>query len=395
MSPASFAHRPHRTTRWTSVRRVVSYPGGGGVRPSRAPRAHRPVEPVRNLARDLAPRTRSSVSYQMVLALWYSRAASGRCYSGATCHTSRGVINLKRSNRLVLLVGVFLAIVAFIGVILLMQGGDAGDRDDPNAIADRRPTRRRDRRHPARCARPGRPRQDRGQGRRRPPARLLQRHVPGHRQGRPRSRSPPASRSPADDLRLERRDHRHRSAPPCACAWRSRSTRSPASARSSRPATTSTWSWASPATSSRSSRSTRLDDTFTVVSGLNSTSVKALLQGLQVMGTLLPPPPAQDPNAPDARRRPEHGPQRPAADRHPVGRHPAVRGHQVRPAGRLDHPGPALAGRLHRPGHRRAAPGRHPGHHHRHHPQDPRRHLRRPAAGARRDRPARAGSPTP
>ena len=41
------------------------------------------------------------------------------------------------------------------------------------------------------------------------------------------------------------------------------------------------------------------DDTFTVVSGLNSTSVKALLQGMQVMGTLLPPPPAEDPNAPD------------------------------------------------------------------------------------------------
>ena len=41
------------------------------------------------------------------------------------------------------------------------------------------------------------------------------------------------------------------------------------------------------------------DDTFTVVSGINSTSVKALLQGMQVMGTLLPPPPAEDPNAPD------------------------------------------------------------------------------------------------
>ena len=35
------------------------------------------------------------------------------------------------------------------------------------------------------------------------------------------------------------------------------------------------------------------DDTFTVVSGLNNTSVKALVQGMQVMGTLLPPPPAQ------------------------------------------------------------------------------------------------------
>ncbi|HEX6869024.1 MAG TPA: hypothetical protein VF119_09480, partial [Candidatus Limnocylindrales bacterium] len=34
------------------------------------------------------------------------------------------------------------------------------------------------------------------------------------------------------------------------------------------------------------------DDSFTVVSGLNNTSVKVLIQGLQVLGTLLPPPPA-------------------------------------------------------------------------------------------------------
>ena len=33
------------------------------------------------------------------------------------------------------------------------------------------------------------------------------------------------------------------------------------------------------------------DDSITVVSGLNSTSVKLLLQGMQVLGTLLPPPP--------------------------------------------------------------------------------------------------------
>jgi pilus assembly protein CpaB len=33
-------------------------------------------------------------------------------------------------------------------------------------------------------------------------------------------------------------------------------------------------------------------NTFTVVSGLNSTSVKMVLQGMQVLGTLLPPPPA-------------------------------------------------------------------------------------------------------
>jgi Flp pilus assembly protein CpaB len=34
-------------------------------------------------------------------------------------------------------------------------------------------------------------------------------------------------------------------------------------------------------------------ETLTVVAGLNSTSVKALIQGAQVLGTLLPPPPAQ------------------------------------------------------------------------------------------------------
>lgn len=36
------------------------------------------------------------------------------------------------------------------------------------------------------------------------------------------------------------------------------------------------------------------DDSFVVVSGINSTSVKVLLQGMQVLGTLLPPPPADD-----------------------------------------------------------------------------------------------------
>ena len=35
------------------------------------------------------------------------------------------------------------------------------------------------------------------------------------------------------------------------------------------------------------------DESFTVVAGINSTSVKVLLQGLQVLGTLLPPPPEQ------------------------------------------------------------------------------------------------------
>ncbi|MEO5965656.1 MAG: Flp pilus assembly protein CpaB [Candidatus Limnocylindrales bacterium] len=38
------------------------------------------------------------------------------------------------------------------------------------------------------------------------------------------------------------------------------------------------------------------DQSVTVVSGLNSTSVKLLLQGMQVVGTLLPPPPADTGN---------------------------------------------------------------------------------------------------
>ncbi len=41
-----------------------------------------------------------------------------------------------------------------------------------------------------------------------------------------------------------------------------------------------------------------VDDSFTVVSGLNSTSVKLLIQGLQVLGTLLPPAPQQAEGAP-------------------------------------------------------------------------------------------------
>ena len=48
-------------------------------------------------------------------------------------------------------------------------------------------------------------------------------------------------------------------------------------------------------------------NTFTVVAGLNSTSVKLVLQGMQVLGTLLPPPPAVP------RRRPRRrAPRRPS-----------------------------------------------------------------------------------
>jgi Flp pilus assembly protein CpaB len=42
------------------------------------------------------------------------------------------------------------------------------------------------------------------------------------------------------------------------------------------------------------------DASITTVAGLNGTSVKALLQGLQVVGTLLPPPPADNGTTPSA-----------------------------------------------------------------------------------------------
>ena len=43
-----------------------------------------------------------------------------------------------------------------------------------------------------------------------------------------------------------------------------------------------------------------VDSSFTVVAGLNGTSVKLLLQGMQVLGTLLPPPPSDTSGQPAA-----------------------------------------------------------------------------------------------
>jgi pilus assembly protein CpaB len=44
----------------------------------------------------------------------------------------------------------------------------------------------------------------------------------------------------------------------------------------------------------------KADDSITVVAGLNSTSVKLLLEGMQVLGSILPPPPAAAQGAPTA-----------------------------------------------------------------------------------------------
>ncbi|TMC62278.1 MAG: hypothetical protein E6J17_06965 [Chloroflexi bacterium] len=110
-------------------------------------------------------------------------------------------------------------------------------------------------------------------------------------------------------------------------------------------------------------------NTFQVVSGINATSVKLLLQGMQVIGTLSPPPTAAQAQAQASRGQRE--PEQPVRDRHPRGLRPAVRSHQVLPAGRLDLARPPLSQglpRRRRQPHRPAA-----GRHHRHHPPGPRR----------------------
>ncbi len=75
-----------------------------------------------------------------------------------------------------------------------------------------------------------------------------------------------------------------------------------------------------------------IDQSITVVQGINTTSVKLLLQGLQVIGTLS----AAAAGGHRQQRRHDHGhgdvAQRPAADRDPRGRCPAGRDHQVRRA---------------------------------------------------------------
>src|SRR3954454_14363651 len=52
------------------------------------------------------------------------------------CHLSHGSgrSNLKRSNRLILLIGVFLAAVAFVGIALVLNGGGGSTRTDTPVI---------------------------------------------------------------------------------------------------------------------------------------------------------------------------------------------------------------------------------------------------------------------
>ena len=62
----------------------------------------------------------------MVLANLYSRAPPGPVPIVVRPVTRLGRMHLKRSNRLILLIGVFLAIVAFVGIVVVFQGDRGG-----------------------------------------------------------------------------------------------------------------------------------------------------------------------------------------------------------------------------------------------------------------------------
>ena len=334
----------------------------------------------------------------MVLAHWYSRAAFGRCYSGATCHTSRLGENqlealesagparrgLPRDRR-----------VRRRHPAARSGGGGGPGRPTPSptelptviATAD----------IPLGTRDPGGPGHGPGQGRRRAST-----PTPSATCRRSSARSC-ASRSPRGAA-----DHRRRPYGRPQGQILNIETARPASARMAVQVDQVTGVGTVIKTGDYVDMVVGFTaDQFPVITvdpagrhvhrssrGLNSTSVKLLLQGMQVLGTLLPPPTAQRPRRADASRgEPGHGADRPAGDRDPVGHPAAGRGHQVRPAGR--HRSPWSCAR------RTTSSTRRPtsrsrtaraGHHHRHHPQDPRRQLRRPAAGARRDRPPDATS---
>ena len=242
---------------------------------------------------------------------------------------------MKRSNRLVLLIGVFLAVIAFIAVIFL-----PGQADEPRSRQKRRQptvvaaadiplgvkvtadmvTNERPRRRAVEARPPSATRARSSAGSSASPSLL--------------ARSSPPRPSASD----HGHDRRHRGAADQASASRSRSTRSPASVRSIKPGDYVDMVVGIPSDKFPVITTNPADDSFTVVAGINGTSVKLLLQGMQVLGTLLPPPPLRTTSGQEGQPPPErtagHGAQRPAGDRHPRGRRPAGRSHQVRPARR-------------------------------------------------------------
>ena len=188
----------HPTARRTTVRRAVSCPSR--ARPVRVGPA---TSPDRTLQASLHRAWISCRFLLMVLALWYSRAAFGAVLEW--CHLSHqlsGRTNLKRSNRLVLLVGVFLAIVAFVGILLLVAGhqrrqpADAAPTTGPVVVATADiPLSARDPGRPGR-----RPRRSPDRRSRRAPSRTSRRSSArsSASRSRPAPRSPPTTLSGGD-----------------------------------------------------------------------------------------------------------------------------------------------------------------------------------------------------
>ena len=224
------------------------------------------------------------------------------------CHLSHGSgrSQLKRSNRLVLLIGIFLALVAFVLILVDARTATAAATGGP-------------RRQPQRPPRSSSPRGTSSSGRRSrtdvEQSELDDHGLPAGRHRARRAWSSARSRARTSPRASSSRPRSSRAPRAASGTWRfrratspwpSRSTRSPASARSSRPATTSTWSPGSPApTRCRSwsrrpapgGATPRPNATAPPRAGFipevlpyNSTTVKTLVQGIQVLGTLLPPP---------------------------------------------------------------------------------------------------------
>ena len=333
-------HGPYPTTRRTPVRRVVS------LLPARAVwcgcECRRP-----NLARNLAARRISCRFLPMVLAHWYSRAAFG----GATVVPP--VTPRLGENQL----------EAFESIGPARRGLPR-DRRLRRHPAARRPAPAAAPTEPAvpttSCRPSSRPRTSRS-ARASGPTRSRSRpwpstratpapsgRDPGHRPDRAPAGRHRRSRSRPTTLRAAQQGQIiDIECPPTSAAWPSRSTRSRGVGT-----VIKTGDYVDMVVGFNG-------DQFPVITAnpaghrsrsspaSNGTSVKLLLQGMQVVGTLLPPPPR--PRPPPEEGSPRHRRARPLTGQQEIvilavdG--PAGRGHQVRPAGgrRSDLPGPSLA----------------------------------------------------
>ncbi len=199
---------------------------------------------------------------------------------------------MKRSNRLVLLIGIFLAVVAFALVIVTLQGNNK-TREPITPLTISVVIAAKDLPLGTKITADAVTTEERPLDQKPANGYFATSDVIGQTvRERP---SPRASSSPRGPQRPAAASSPSR-CPPARSGSPSRWTRCPASARWPRPATTWTSSLLLTGDQLPVVTVNPVDKTVTPVTGLNSTSVKLLLQGLQVIGTLLPPPPADTGN---------------------------------------------------------------------------------------------------